>query len=239
MYTINPSKCPGGATCTVDDADIQAELSSQIGGGHLPAPDANTVYFLSFPQGVTVTFQGVGSCSVFCSYHNAVAGQSAKMRYAVLPDYAIGGCSGTACGAGATAFDNTTGQASGILDGLVTNPDGPLNAVGWYDNSNGEIESICYPGQGTIVGSDGVAYDVAKEWSNSRHECFIAVPYLVGDVNGDSKVDVADVFYLINHLFAGGQGPVGSGDVNGDGVVNVADVFYLVNYLFAGGPAPV
>jgi virginiamycin B lyase len=29
-----------------------------------------------------------------------------------------------------------------------------------------------------------------------------------GDVNGDGKVDVADVFYLINFLFAGGTAPV-------------------------------
>jgi hypothetical protein len=61
----------------------------------------------------------------------------------------------------------------------------------------------------------------------------------VGDANGDGVVDVADVFYVINTLFAGGPAPLGSGDVNGDGVVDVADVFYLVNALFAGGPQPV
>jgi hypothetical protein len=62
---------------------------------------------------------------------------------------------------------------------------------------------------------------------------------LPGNVNGDSVVDVSDVFYLVNYLFAGGQAPVGSGDANGDGMVDVADVFYLINYLFAGGPPPV
>ncbi|HPS77655.1 MAG TPA: dockerin type I domain-containing protein [Thermoanaerobaculaceae bacterium] len=59
-----------------------------------------------------------------------------------------------------------------------------------------------------------------------------------GDVNGDGGVNVNDVFYLINSLFAGGPAPVISGDVNGDGAVNVNDVFYLINFLFAGGPAP-
>jgi hypothetical protein len=29
-----------------------------------------------------------------------------------------------------------------------------------------------------------------------------------GDVNGDGQVNVADVFYLINYLFAGGPAPV-------------------------------
>lgn len=61
---------------------------------------------------------------------------------------------------------------------------------------------------------------------------------VAGDVNGDGQVSVADVFYLINNLFAAGPPPVGSGDVNGDAVINVADVFYLINYLFAAGPAP-
>src|SRR5262249_17933169 len=31
---------------------------------------------------------------------------------------------------------------------------------------------------------------------------------LNGDVNGDGKVDVADVFYIINFLFAGGPAPL-------------------------------
>jgi hypothetical protein len=60
-----------------------------------------------------------------------------------------------------------------------------------------------------------------------------------GDVNSDGHVDVADVFYLINALFAGGAAPTGPADVNGDGGVDVADVFYLINTLFAGGAAPV
>jgi CSLREA domain-containing protein len=60
-----------------------------------------------------------------------------------------------------------------------------------------------------------------------------------GDVNGDGAVNVSDIFYLINFLFAGGPVPIGEADMNGDGAVNVSDVFYLINTLFAGGPAPV
>jgi hypothetical protein len=68
----------------------------------------------------------------------------------------------------------------------------------------------------------------------ARHYCAFQ-----GDANGDDAIDVADVFYLINALFAGGPLPVHQADVNGDVSVDVADVFYLINYLFAGGPAPV
>ncbi len=63
-------------------------------------------------------------------------------------------------------------------------------------------------------------------------------PGLQGDVDGNGQVNVADVFYLINFLFAGGPPPIGASDANGDGLVNVADVFYLINFLFAGGAPP-
>jgi hypothetical protein len=62
---------------------------------------------------------------------------------------------------------------------------------------------------------------------------------LAGDADGNNALDVADVFYLINSLFAGGPAPVHASDANGDGNTDVADVFYLINALFAGGPAPV
>ena len=60
----------------------------------------------------------------------------------------------------------------------------------------------------------------------------------IGDVNGDGIVDVADVFYLVNFLFAGGAVPRGRADVDGVFGIDISDVFYLVNFLFAGGPAP-
>jgi hypothetical protein len=60
----------------------------------------------------------------------------------------------------------------------------------------------------------------------------------IGDAIGDGHVDVADVFYVINFLFAGGPRPLGRANVNGDSAIDVADVFYLINFLFAGGPPP-
>ena len=61
-----------------------------------------------------------------------------------------------------------------------------------------------------------------------------------GDVNGDGKIDVVDVVYLINYLFNDGPPPCPkeAGDANCDGSVNVIDVVYLINYLFGGGPPP-
>lgn len=66
------------------------------------------------------------------------------------------------------------------------------------------------------------------------------ISFLRGDANGDGKIDVADVVYLINYLFAGGPAPqpYQAGDANCDGTIDSADVVYLINYLFAGGPPP-
>jgi CSLREA domain-containing protein len=60
-----------------------------------------------------------------------------------------------------------------------------------------------------------------------------------GDANGDGGLGVADVFWLINFLFAGGDPPVGIADANDDHVADVRDVFYVINRLFAGGVAPI
>jgi hypothetical protein len=71
------------------------------------------------------------------------------------------------------------------------------------------------------------------------HARVFAPPCKPGDANGDGVVDVADVFHLINFLFASGPAPVCKGNVNGDALSDVSDVFYLINYLFASGPPPV
>jgi Tol biopolymer transport system component len=59
---------------------------------------------------------------------------------------------------------------------------------------------------------------------------------VTGDVNGDGQVTAADIFYLINFLFANGPQPINSGDVNGDGQTTAGDVFYLINRLFVAPP---
>ncbi|MCK5126165.1 MAG: hypothetical protein KAR42_07905 [candidate division Zixibacteria bacterium] len=69
----------------------------------------------------------------------------------------------------------------------------------------------------------------------------IKLPYVCGDANGDSEVNVADAVFLINYVFKGGPAPEPeeSGDANGDGSADVGDAVYIVNYAFRGGPEPV
>lgn len=62
----------------------------------------------------------------------------------------------------------------------------------------------------------------------------------LGDFNGDGFVDIADVVFAINYIYALGPAPdpLELGDVNCDYMVSTADVIYLINYLFIGGPVP-
>lgn len=69
----------------------------------------------------------------------------------------------------------------------------------------------------------------------------IELPYVCGDANGDSEVNVGDAVHLINHIFNGGAAPdpAEAGDANGDGDLNIGDAVHLINFIFNGGAAPV
>ncbi len=64
---------------------------------------------------------------------------------------------------------------------------------------------------------------------------------VIGDINFDCFIDIADLVYMVAFMFQGGPEPPNfdSFDVNGDGSFDVGDLVYLVAYMFAGGPPPV
>ena len=183
--TITPSAANNGST--IDDSNLQAELSAQIAAGTLPAPthDAagnnNTYYAVFFPHGKVITLQGSASCVQFCAYHGTIAnaGGKGEIYYGVHPDLQTGsGCEGV-CGLAPTTFGNVTQVASHELIETVTDPEvGLASVVGpplaWYDPNFGEIGDICNDMHGTIVGGDGVTYDVQTEYSNAANDCIVA-----------------------------------------------------------------
>lgn len=63
---------------------------------------------------------------------------------------------------------------------------------------------------------------------------------MCGDANGDWRVNVGDVVYIINYIFKSGPPPVSAyaGDPNADGRINIGDAVYLINYIFKSGPTP-
>ncbi len=88
-------------------------------------------------------------------------------------------------------------------------------------------------------------YSVSGEFNDStpfteEGEC-VYIGHRSGDLNMDGNVNVADLTYFVQFLFAGGPPPVvmelADVDASG-GDPNVADLTYLVNYLFGNGNPP-
>ncbi|HKC26070.1 MAG TPA: dockerin type I repeat-containing protein, partial [Thermoanaerobaculia bacterium] len=130
----------------------------------------------------------------------------------------------------ASAHNGVFGQRFGA-GGERIGPEFRVNA----STSSSNLGSIAEDANGSFI----VVYELTSGASGNDvyRRRFSAL--LPGDVDGNGVVNVADVFYLINFLFAGGPDPIGAADVDGSGGPGVADVFYLINFLFAGGPAPV
>jgi hypothetical protein len=172
---ITPTASRNHATIT--DAQIQAEISSQISKGVLPAPTANTIYMTYFPKGKTINSGGSLSCQVFCAYHGTFKRGSQEVFYGVMPDMSPGSGCDTGCG-GSSQFNNETSVSSHELVETITDAEvGLATVVGkplaWYDTNNGEIGDICNGEQGTIAGGDGHTYTVQKEFSNQKNNCIV------------------------------------------------------------------
>ena len=141
---------------SVTDAAVQQMLRQQVAAKGVPAPTANTLYFVFIQPGVRVVMGGSASCQAFCGYHSAIAGTS--IYYAVMP---YPGCSG--CTAGSSTFDALTATSSHELCEAITDP---VPGQGWYDDTYGEIGDIC-AWQNKKVGD----YAVQLEWSNAAGRC--------------------------------------------------------------------
>jgi hypothetical protein len=140
---------------SIADTEIQQTLQQLIDADTLPAPTANTLYFLYLPPNVTVTQGGGRSCQAFCGYHNAT---TSDVYYAVMP---YPGCSG--CAGELTLIDALTSSSSHELCEAITDP---VPGEGWYDDHYGEIGDIC-AWQTRQLGN----YAVQLEWSNQQNAC--------------------------------------------------------------------
>ena len=117
------------------------------------------------------------------------------------------------------ALDQITGS-SGILFTMT------LTAAA--DAEQGKFQGS-FSGQ-LFVMTDDTGYDPADKTFNVR------VGGLLGDVNSDSKVTIADVTALVNIILGKDDGPSpvydhDAANVNGDNKVTIADVTALVNLI--------
>lgn len=75
------------------------------------------------------------------------------------------------------------------------------------------------------------AYKAADVWKNFASIVGFEDEIVAGDVDGNGKVDVADITALIDVMLLGTGAGNPAADVDGNGVVNVADITALIDYL--------
>ena len=72
-------------------------------------------------------------------------------------------------------------------------------------------------------------YQTAPQWSDFVN--IVEVPYVPGDVNGDSVITSADVTAIYDVLLGISTIFDGTADVNGDGIITAADVTAIYDIL--------
>lgn len=188
-FVITPTK----TGINLSDNDFGPELDAQIAAGHLPAPDANTIYMLHFPAGYHIddgSSSHAMSCMQFCAYHGGWDHGSLHAFYGVIPNQASDGCQ-TGCSGNKTNsvpdyFKDTTETAAHELIEAVTDPEVAWatalgKPLGWYDtetNSEGENGDMCNGGifSDAITGLDGKIYTVQQIYSRTSKLCVSTQP---------------------------------------------------------------
>ncbi|HEV3198483.1 MAG TPA: hypothetical protein VGZ73_11260 [Bryobacteraceae bacterium] len=75
------------------DSDAQAALQSMLDQGIIQA-NANSLFILILPDGVTSLLDTDQSCQSFCGYHEAFSRNGLDVAYAVMPSSLCQGCGG-------------------------------------------------------------------------------------------------------------------------------------------------
>lgn len=146
---------------TLDDSSARQKIASMLDSNILHA-DANTLFMLILPDGVTSRFDGDGSqsCSSFCGYHDSFNYHGLDVAYAILPSPT--GCSG--CGNG--DIGSFTAVYAHELAEAATDK---VPGKGWVDDDgqeNGDLEAWILFGWGPS--SDPQRYTIQGYYTNER-----------------------------------------------------------------------
>jgi len=166
---------PANVGTKLDKKDVEAELVHQMDLGKLPKADANTLFMVHFPAGITLSASGQDSCAAWCGDHEYFSTPKyGNVAYAMMPDIG-GGCFG--CNFSSTSFDSMTTIASHELIEAVTDPlcpdmsiTKPLFPAAWMGTDEQEVGDLCVE-QLTTLQAGTRAYTVQKIWDQSIKGC--------------------------------------------------------------------
>ena len=125
-----------------------------------------------------------------------------------------------------------TGEAEPLYTYVSSNPD---------TVNHGQINGIRYLGQDygvVLLYFPLVAMKETDNFAALRQALIdLGTDMSCGDVNEDGTVNIADVLYLINHLYRGGPPPNDSwrADADCSSGLGLPDILVLINYIFRGG----
>jgi len=188
------------------------------------------------PSGVVVTIPGVsatGMITVPITIENVSNVGSCQLTLSYDPDVAI---VSSACHSDFDSlFANLEDAASGSVSILAYQTSTPLG--GDVIVANVTFIAVGNSGSSTPLDLEVTTLTDATPDCNPipytiRNGCFTMS--LNGDVNGDSKVDVADCMYLAKHLLgvSGFETIIeAAADVNGNDMIEASDCMYLAKHL--------
>ncbi|HPI32178.1 MAG TPA: M28 family peptidase [candidate division Zixibacteria bacterium] len=136
------------------------------------------------------------------------------------------------------AYAQTLTAVGGTGGRTWSEPGGGLAGTGLTLAANGLLSGT--PTAAGPIGFTARVEDAVGGFDEESFSFVIELPYVCGDVDNSGEApNVADLTFLVNHLFRGGPMPpvAEAADVNGDGNLTVADLTRLIDFLFrAGGP---
>ena len=139
------------------DTDAQAALEGMLKQGALKA-NANSLFVLILPEGVTSILGTDQSCQAFCGYHDAFPWHGLDVAYAVLPSTLCKGCGGE-------MGDFTAVYAHEVAEAATDKVPGQ----GWVADDgeeNGDLEAWVLFGWGPA--GDPQRYTVQGYYTNER-----------------------------------------------------------------------
>ena len=154
---------PHDKSTNLSNKAVQKELVKQIDAHILPTADANTVYMIYFPPGITITLGGLQSCSSFGAYHEGfTSAKDGSVFYGVMPD----------CGFSFSDFTSVSSHelAEATTDAFPTPGSHPHYPQAWNTSDGYEIGDLCEGLDGTLQ-AGSTSYTVQQLYSNTIANC--------------------------------------------------------------------